>query len=63
MLVCGPGAGTAGTVSLTLNGRNAVSDRQIIRGEILAQNGAALLGRSASVDFLVIADGILTFAL
>jgi len=53
-----PGAGTAGTVSLTLNGRSGVSDRQIIRGEILSQSGAALLGRSASVDLLVIADGM-----
>ena len=52
------GAGTAGTVSLTLNGRGGVSDRQIIRGEILTQSGSALLGRSASVDLLVIADGI-----
>ena len=48
-------------MSLTLNGRNAVSDRQVIRGELLTQAGTALLGRSASVDFLVIANGMFTF--
>jgi len=38
-----------------------VSDRQVIRGELLTQAGTALLGRSASVDFLVIANGMFTF--
>ena len=61
--VTGPGAGTAGTVSLTLNGRNAMSDRQLIPGDILTQNGTALLGRSAAVDFLVTTDGKSTFML
>jgi len=35
----------------------------MIRGEILAQNGAALLGTSASIDLLVIADGTPRFCL
>ena len=52
------GVGVAGTVGLTLTGRSGVSDRQLIRGEILTQNGTALLGTGASVDLLVIADGI-----
>jgi len=46
-------------VSLVLHGRNTVSDRQVVRGEILTQTGATLLGRSASVDCLVVADGTL----
>ena len=52
--MCDVGAG--GTVTLTLNGRHGVSHPQIIREEILTQNAAALLGRCASVDFLVRTD-------
>jgi len=59
LTVGGLGAGTTGTVSLVLHGRNTVSDRQVVRGEILTQTGATLLGRSASVDCLVVADGTL----
>jgi len=57
MVRCDAGARTDGAFNVTLNGHNAASDLQIIPTELLAQNATVLLGRNATVDFLVVTDG------